>query len=154
MRDRGKLNLGQLAREEICDDDSDVAAVGFGSHRGGVTAGDEWGADMERMRVPEAKGGSYEDVFHRSGLEDGILEFERGYGVTGDPKGDDDPLADPRGHRAIGVVYHPAYEGGNYVQTVLPDRYDAFVYVDETEALHPFDIEGGETPPETYPWGV
>ncbi|QLK27896.2 erythromycin esterase family protein [Natrinema zhouii] len=152
MRDRGKLNLGQLAREEVCDDDSDVAAVGFGSHRGTVVAGDEWGARMERMTVPEAKAGSYEDVFHRAGLEDGILEFDRGYGVADDA--DDDPLADPRGHRAIGVVYNPDYEGGNYVRTVLPDRYDAFVHVDETEALYPFDIEGGETPPETYPWGV
>ncbi|SEW00311.1 Erythromycin esterase homolog [Natrinema salifodinae] len=154
MEDRGKLNLGQLAREEVCETDTDVAAVGFGSHRGTVIAGDEWGTQMERMTVPEAKAGSYEDVFHRADLDDGILEFDRGYGVAGDATDDGDPLVEPRGHRAIGVVYDPSYEGGNYVRTVLPDRYDAFVYVDETEALHPFDIEGGETPPETYPWGV
>ncbi len=152
MRDRGKLNLGQLAREEICDDDADVAVVGFGSHRGSVIAGDEWGASMERMRVPQAKTGSYEDMFHRAGLENGIIEFERGYDTAAAPE--HDPLSDPRGHRAIGVVYNPAFEGGNYVRTVLPNRYDAFIYIDETEALHPFDIEGGERPPETYPWGV
>ncbi|WP_436347868.1 erythromycin esterase family protein [Natronorubrum sp. FCH18a] len=150
MRDRGKLNLGQLAREEICADDSDVACVGFGSHRGSVIAGDEWGASMERIRVPEAKTGSLEAVFHRSDLEDAIVRFDRGYGTADD----EDPLADPRGHRAIGVVYDPEYEGGNYVRTVLPDRYDAFVHVDQTESLHPLGLEGGETPPETYPWGL
>ncbi|WP_408958352.1 erythromycin esterase family protein [Natrinema sp. 74] len=152
MQDRGKLNLGQLAREEVCEDDAAVAVIGFGSHRGSVVAGDQWGAPMEQMRVPEAKADSYEDAFHRAGIGDCVLEFDRGYGAAGDP--DHDPLADPRGHRAIGVVYDPTYEGGNYVRTVLPDRYDAFIHVDETEALHPFDIEGGETPPETYPWGV
>jgi erythromycin esterase-like protein len=63
----------------------------------------------------------------------------------------------PRGHRAIGVVYHPAYEQyGNYVPTVLPRRYDAFLYLDETTALHPMRIPAeveGEVP-ETYPTGV
>ena len=40
--------------------------------------------------------------------------------------------------------------------TVLPRRYDAFLYLDETLALHPLHMqprENGE-PPETYPWGV
>jgi erythromycin esterase-like protein len=41
-----------------------------------------------------------------------------------------------RGHRALGVVYHPEVEIGNYVPTVLPRRYDAFLYLDTTEALH------------------
>ena len=150
MEDRGKLNLGQLAREEVCDDDADVAAVGFGSHRGSVIAGDEWGAPMERMRVPEAKAGSIEDGFHRSDLGDAIVRFDRGYATADDA----DPLAEPRGHRAIGVVYDPDFESGNYVRTVLPDRYDAFVHLEETEALHPLGLEGGETPPETYPWGL
>ena len=35
-----------------------------------------------------------------------------------------------RGHRAIGVVYHPDLEHlGNYVPTVLSRRYDAFIYL-------------------------
>ena len=45
------------------------------------------------------------------------------------------------GHRAIGVVYHPRYERGNYVPTRLADRYDAFIYVDETKALSPLVLE-------------
>src|SRR5439155_862693 len=66
-------------------------------------------------------------------------------------------LLQPRGHRAIGVVYHPEYEHfGNYVPTVLPRRYDAFLFLNETHALHPLHVpvrEEGEVP-ETYPSGV
>jgi hypothetical protein len=55
-----------------------------------------------------------------------------------------------------GVVYNPEYEAfGNYVPTVLPHRYDAFLYIDETQALHPLHIQPKiAEPPETYPWGV
>jgi erythromycin esterase-like protein len=67
-------------------------------------------------------------------------------------------LLPPRGHRAIGVVYHPAYEHrGNYVPTVLPRRYDAFLYLDWTHALRPLHevhaLEDEEVP-ETYPSGM
>jgi erythromycin esterase len=71
--------------------------------------------------------------------------------------GDADPLLAPRGHRAIGVVYNPAYERfGNYVPTILPLRYDAFLYLDETQALHPLHLQPhpDAEPPETYPSGV
>ncbi|MCI0365508.1 MAG: erythromycin esterase family protein, partial [Phycisphaerales bacterium] len=64
-------------------------------------------------------------------------------------------LSRVRGHRAIGVVYNPAHERyGNYVPTVLPMRYDAFLFIDQTMALHPLHLKerGGEVP-DTYPWG-
>ena len=36
------------------------------------------------------------------------------------------------------MVYQPEYERwGNYVPTVLPERYDAFLFIDKTRALHP-----------------
>ena len=62
-----------------------------------------------------------------------------------------------RGHRAIGVVYRPESEHlGNYVPTVLPRRYDAFLYLDTTRALHPLhEVHAEESEvPETYPFGV
>jgi erythromycin esterase len=60
------------------------------------------------------------------------------------------------GHRAVGVVYNPELEQyGNYVPTILPARYDAFIYLDETKALHPLHIQpDGKQVPETYPFGV
>ncbi len=58
---------------------------------------------------------------------------------------------------AIGVVYHPQYERyGNYVPTILPRRYDAFLFLEESHALHPLHLpvrDEGEVP-ETYPSGV
>jgi len=65
-------------------------------------------------------------------------------------------LSEPRGHRAIGVVYDPRTEHwGNYVPTILPQRYDAFLYIEETTAVDPLHMAvlvDGE-PPETYPSG-
>ena len=60
------------------------------------------------------------------------------------------------GHRAVGVVYDPQREQyGNYVPTILPLRYDAFIYLDETNALHPLHVDVDEhQAPETYPFGV
>ncbi|MBI3978314.1 MAG: erythromycin esterase family protein [Chloroflexi bacterium] len=126
-----------------------VVLVGFGSHRGSVIAGAEWGAPMEQMSVPSALIGSHEDALHRAGAANKLLIF--------DPGAEADELHEPRGHRAIGVVYDPARERyGNYVPTVLPLRYDAFLYVDESRALHPLHLaarDEGE-PPETFPWAV
>ena len=60
------------------------------------------------------------------------------------------------GHRAIGVVYNPEYERyGNYVPSIMPMRYDAFIYLDHTRAVHPLHIlPHGNDIPETYPFGV
>lgn len=67
------------------------------------------------------------------------------------------PFAEKRiGHRAIGVVYRPENEKyGNYVPSILPNRYDAFIYIDKTTALHPMHITPhGHQIPDTYPFGV
>ncbi|MFB6103441.1 MAG: erythromycin esterase family protein [Haloplanus sp.] len=145
MPRHGRINIGQLVREQ--DTTGDVTVVGFGSHRGNVVAGDSWGAPMETMNVPAAYANSYEDVFHRADPENALL--------FSDDLSDDDPLSEPRGHRAIGVVYHPEHESGNYVPTVLPDRYDAFVHIEETDALHPVELHPeGERVPELYPYGL
>jgi erythromycin esterase-like protein len=145
MADVDMVNAGQLVREQRGEED--VVLVGFGSYKGSVVAGTEWGATMQRIRVPPAREGCWEDVLHRAGGENRLLIFSEN-GSEG--------LLEPRGHRAIGVVYEPAYERyGNYVSTVLPRRYDAFLYLDETQALHPLRMQpcdDGELP-ETFPSG-
>ncbi len=146
MAGAGMVNVGQLVREQLGTEE--VVLVGFGSHRGSVIAAPRWGAPMEAMQVPPAREGSWEDALHRAGEDDKLLVFDSAH--------EDDGLYRPREHRAIGVVYDPAYERyGNYVPTVLPRRYDAFVYFDETRALHSLHMpsrESGE-PPETFPFG-
>jgi erythromycin esterase-like protein len=148
MAASGEVNLGQLARERYGE--SDTVLVGFGTHRGTVVAGREWGAPWEEMRVPPGRPGSWEDILHQAG-GDRMLIFDES--VPPD-------LMERRGHRAIGVVYRPQYEHyGNYVPTVLPRRYDAFLFIDETRAVQPLyepdtDLEVEEEAPETYPTGV
>jgi erythromycin esterase len=147
MADDGMVNVGQLARERHRADG--VVLVGFGSHRGTVVAGQEWDAPWEQMELPPAREASWEDVLHQAGPGDKLLLF--------DGRARTESLTAWRGHRAVGVVYRPRYERwGNYVPTVLPRRYDAFLYLDKTEALHPLPVRPrveGEVP-ETYPSGV
>lgn len=145
MKRHGRHNIGQLVREQAETDN--VMLIGYGSHRGSVIAGEEWEASMEQMTLPPAQRGSYEDIFHRAGHQDRLLLM--------DELQDESRLDEERGHRAIGVVYDPDHEANNYVPTVLPERYDAFIYLDETEALHPLAMHTERNAiPELYPWGL
>ncbi len=145
MARAGMVNVGQLARERHGDEG--VVLVGFASYKGSVIAGSEWGAPMARMRVPRAQPASWETVLHQAMGSDRLLLMD-------DLRGEDAAAA-WRGHRAIGVVYHPDYEYGNYVPTVLPRRYDALLFVDSSQALHPLHIKPKrDQPPDLYPWGL
>ena len=145
MANEGMFNVGQLVRQEHGPDG--VVLVGFGSHEGTVVAGQSWGAPLAVMRVPPARAGSWEQLLHGMGAEDRLLLFDPPHDAGG-------ALSVPRGHRAIGVVYRPESEWGNYVPTVLPLRYDAFLYLDRTRALHPLHVDAQDGAPELYPWGV
>jgi erythromycin esterase-like protein len=146
MRDEGMVNVGQLVQEEHAD--HGVVRVGFGSFEGSVIAGRHWGDRMRRMAVPPAPEGTWEHMLHQAGPGDKLLLTER---LNSNAFFDH-----AIGHRAIGVVYDPERESwGNYVPSVLPKRYEAFLFFDTTKALHPLHItpDGGQMP-ETYPWGV
>lgn len=141
MKKAGLFNIGQLAREQFGDDQ--VVLVGFGSYEGSVIAGRAWGAPMQEMQVPPAKIGSVEEILHRDSEENKLIIFNKS----------DSQQVLP--HRAIGVVYHPEREAGNYVPSVMSQRYDAFIYIDRTTALHPLHIKpNGHEVPETYPFNV
>ena len=147
MGDEGMYNVGELARME--HHDKGVVLVGFGSYSGTVIAGKSWGAATQKMELPEAKKGSIEHLLHKSGDANKLLLM--------DDFIKNDVLMENRiGHRAVGVVYHPAYEQyGNYVPSVLPLRYDAFIYLDKTRALYPLHVQpDGHQIPDTYPFGV
>jgi erythromycin esterase len=147
MKSDGMVNVGQLVRERHGGEG--VYLVGFGSYTGTVIAGSAWGATMMPMAVPPAREGSWEDVLHTAKPENQLLLLSE----FGDRR---EALA-PRGHRAIGVVYNPLQERyGNYVPSVLPRRYDAFLYIDTSHALRPLHIEArpDHDLPDTYPWSV
>ncbi|WP_343673176.1 erythromycin esterase family protein [Chitinophaga sp.] len=143
MKDEGLFNIGQLAREEFGR--HDVVLVGFGSYSGEVIAGTYWDAPMQVMNVPEAKVGSIEQIMHQQSTQDRMIIFE---------DSTDELYKRTVPHRAIGVVYHPDREKyGNYVPTIAGSRYDAFIYLDETSALHPIHLHPDlKKIPETYPF--
>jgi erythromycin esterase-like protein len=144
MRDSGLLNVGQLVREQ--HEKGDVFVAGFASYAGSVIAGRIWGGKMQEMRLPPAMKGSVEEILHSESPENRLIIF-------------DDQSYDPRldhylGHRAVGVVYHPENERGNYVSTLLPSRYDALLYFDQSRSVHPLYLHPAEGKmPETYPFG-
>ncbi|MBW3667565.1 MAG: erythromycin esterase family protein [Actinobacteria bacterium] len=145
MAAAGMVNVGQVVRERHLG--AGVALVGFGGHRGSVIAAEAWGAPMQRMAVPAAPEGAHEGLIHEEIGEPSLFVF---------PEDRSGPwLSARRGHRAIGVVYHPERDRpGNWVPTVIGRRYDAFLYFEETQALHPLVALPVGKELETYPWNV
>jgi erythromycin esterase-like protein len=137
------VNVGQLVREEFGKDN--VYIVGFGSYEGTVIAAENWGGMIKTMNVPQAKKGSWEEMLHNLGGSNKIL-------LSSELR-NNDALMKPIDHRAIGVVYDPQRESGNYVPSVIPNRYDAFMFIDRTKALRPLGTQPRNEPPDTYPSG-
>ncbi|MFH4968076.1 erythromycin esterase family protein [Gaetbulibacter sp. M240] len=147
MSRQGMVNIGELI--SIYHHADEVFKVGFGTYQGTVIAGRKWGDAMEIMNVPKAAEDSWEAILHQAG--DGAdLVF------TTDVWQNDPTFKTRLDHRAIGVVYQPEYERfGNYVPSDIPLRYDGFIHIDTSSALHPVHIKpDGHQIPETYPWGV
>jgi erythromycin esterase len=143
MERQGMVNVGQLVREEYGE--NQVYAVGFGSYEGSVIAAQSWGSEIKSMRVPKAPSGSWESMLHNIGKGNRL--------VFSNEVADAVSLQKEVGHRAIGVVYDPGDERGNYVPSIIPKRYDAFIFIDKTTALHPISIPVKNEPPDTYPSG-
>jgi len=143
MQEKGLLNVGQLVREQHGKEG--VFIVGFASYSGTVIASAMWGGNMEELQVPPAIKGSVEQILHNQSAKDRMILFRNGFDNLFDRYLD---------HRAIGVLYNPENERGNYVSTLLPSRYDALLYLDYSKALHPIQLQpDGNKMPETYPFG-
>jgi erythromycin esterase len=145
MKRAGMINIGQLAREQYGI--NEVYLVGLGSYTGSVIAGEEWGAPMREVEVPPAREGSIEHQLHRESTRNRYLLFN-----TEETR---ELYESATRHRAIGVVYNPENERfGNYVSSVMSQRYDAFIYLDETQALHALGFKDkGDKTPDLYPFG-
>jgi erythromycin esterase len=146
MADQGMVNVGELL--SIRNKKGEVFKVGFGSYKGGVIAGRRWGDVMRKINVPEGMKGSWEYLMHKSGARDKLVFLDQWK--------EDPTFENHIGHRAIGVVYNPEYEQfGNYVPSIMPMRYDAFIYIDKTNPLYPLHIiPNGLMVPDTFPWGL
>ncbi|MFC6238058.1 erythromycin esterase family protein [Longivirga aurantiaca] len=146
MARAGLVTVGQLVRERHESDG--VVLVGFASHRGSVLAAGGWGEPERVMPLPVARAGSHEWVLHQCLPRRASLVF---------PEDRSGPwLSTWAGHRAVGVVYDPSRESGNYVPTWMGGRYDALLWFDTTTALVPLRHEPRPTEPEyeTEPSGL
>lgn len=141
----GLVNVGQLVRERHGAEG--VALVGFAAYEGSVVAARAWGEPEQVFQVPQARRGTHEDLLHQALGHAAVLDFGTGRAGAW--------LAARRGHRAIGVVYDPRQEQGNYVPTVMGGRYDALVWFERAHALRPLHHEAPPREPEleTEPTG-
>lgn len=143
----GLINVGGLAREYWGDK---VTLIGFSTYEGEVMAGSAWDGEAQVMRVPPGREKTYERFFHNA-CE--TLNRKTLF-MWLEPFSENSPLTKVFGHRAIGVVYNPEFERGNYVPTALSQRYDGFIFVDQTNAVIPLTQEFAHKDiPETWPRG-
>ena len=146
MAAAGEINLGQLVREHYGDR---AWLVGFTTHEGTVTAARNWDEPAEKRRVRPSLPGSYERLFHDTGLSRFMLLL-RHPEIRG-------PLCPQRLERAIGVIYRPGAERiSHYFRARLADQFDAVLHIDQTSALEPLErwAHDASDLPETYPFGV
>lgn len=127
MEQEGIVNVGQITREKFGS--QNVYAIGFGTYKGTVIAAEKWGDPYKIMNIPEAQKNSWEEQLHRVGA------FNQTFIFTEDNRRFFNQII---GHRAIGVIYDAAYEQyGNYVPTKVSERYDGFIFVDQSTAVTP-----------------
>ena len=140
--------MGQLVREKY---GRDSVLSGFTTYSGTVTCASDWDQPTERKHVRPGLRGSYELLFHETGIPRFLLLMR-----------DNDTLSvalrGPRLERAIGVIYLPQTERiSHYFIARLPEQFDAVIHLDKTRALEPLERtsqwEAGEVE-ETFPTGL
>ena len=142
-RERGELNIGQLAKERF---GNQACLIGFGTHTGTVAAADDWDAPMRIKRVRPSLEGSQERLCHASGVERFLLDLRELGGSA---------LDEPRLERVIGVIYRPETERwSHYSEAVLTEQFDAWVWFDETQAVTPLSDVHDAGEDETWPFGL
>jgi erythromycin esterase-like protein len=143
----GEWNLGQLVRELF---PAQSLHVGFTTDHGTVTAADDWDGPARVLSVRPALQGSYESLFHATGLSRFALPTRR---TTGRPA-----VPEPLLQRAIGVVYRPGTERqSHYFEAHLSAQFDVVFHYDATRAVEPLERTAPwatDEPGETYPSGI
>lgn len=146
--EEGEINVGQLVRERH---KGDSFLVGMSTYTGTVMAASDWGSPGEAKRVRPAIAGSYEELFHDSGVERFMLDLRDENEVIKE-------LGVPRLGRAIGVVYRPEIErASHYIRSRLTAQFDAMIHFDHTHAVDPLGppgLRGDREVPETFPTSV
>jgi erythromycin esterase-like protein len=109
---------------------NEVAIVGFTTSRGTVACAPEWDASPDAEDLAPAAEGSWEQLFHDTGVPRFMVTASALRRVVGEGAA--------RPHRAIGAVYAPELERGRPDAAArLAERYDVVVHLDTTSAIEP-----------------
>jgi erythromycin esterase-like protein len=149
MSGEGEWNVGELMRKRW---PHDVFLLGFTTYTGTVFAADDWDTPGRVHAVRPALDGSWEALFHATGMERFAL-------LPGEQEPLRRALDEPLLERAIGVIYRPETERrSHYFPARIGLQFDALVHLDTTDALQPLARAAGtataEPVPETFPSGV
>lgn len=147
MSARGQHNLGQLCRQAFGDG---AYLIGMGTHAGTVAAASDWGGAMEVMNVVPSLAGSWERLFHDTGIPAFTVPVRHHVSRELHRR-----LVEERPERAIGVIYRPRTERmSHYFRARLGEQFDEYVWFDRTTAVTPLEHEEPEGMPDTYPFGL
>ena len=148
MGERGEWNVGQLTRRRY---GREAVLIGLTTYHGTVTAATDWGGAAERKRVRPALPGSFENLFHETGLERFMILMPYGSHAK-------IALNTPLLERAIGVIYRPETERqSHYFHASLSSQFNAVIHFDETRAVEPLERAAeweADEEFETFPSGV
>jgi erythromycin esterase-like protein len=148
LGEAGEWNVGQLVRERHGEG---AALLGFSTYEGTVAAASDWDGPLETKRVRPGLAGSWEALFHDTGLARFALPMRGERALVA-------ALATPRLQRAIGVIYRPETERQSHYFLARPaQQFDAIVHLDRTRAVSSLDAReprGSGEAPETFPSGV
>lgn len=141
----GEFNIGELCRTAYGDD---MAAIGFGTDRGTVTAASDWDAPAEIKNVLPARADSYEYLFRHAGHERALFDWRARPDLR-------ELMAEPRLERAIGVVYRPDTEFlSHYFRAVMSEQFDAMVWFEKSRAVTQLSHQHWSGGIEAYPSGL
>jgi len=120
----GYTSVGEILRKDL--ERNRVFSIGFGTNKGEVTAGSSWNAPINTFPVPPAMKGSWENILHEAGKKNKIVLSKE---ILDNPQ-----LNKWISFRSIGAAYS---NNAVYGTAVVPQRFDAFVFIDSTTATHP-----------------
>lgn len=143
----GQYNLGQLLRERY---PNETYSVGFTTYTGTIEAASDWDEPPLIKSVQPAIEGSYEHLFHRTGLEDFLL-------FLNEPAVHQE-LNEESLERNLGVIYNSSASIRNqsYLRARLASQFDAVIHFDHTREAEPIDRlkapenESAHSPPEHH----
>jgi erythromycin esterase-like protein len=129
MGRHGQWSIGQLLRERHPDE---TYHLGFTTFAGAVMAASQWDHPPRLKAVRPARDDSFEYLLHQTGIGDFFLSLH-------EPT-IEDPLADERLERAIGVIYAPETErASHYFHARLAEQFDSLIHIDRSSEIEPLD---------------